>query len=67
MSEFLSQLELRELTGRAQRDGQAEVLRSLGLPYLVVGKRLIVLRRHVVARIEGRPVQSGTVNMAAVR
>lgn len=54
---FLTPDELRELTGRQQRDKQAAVLREVGIPYKVVNNRVKVLRSAVEATMGG-PVTS---------
>lgn len=56
-SEFLSAAELRELTDYARGEDQQRVLGEQGIPFKVVGRRVIVLRRHVVAWMENRPVR----------
>ena len=55
-SEFLSDAELRDLTDKIRRAEQAKVLDTQGIPFKEVGRRLVVLRRHVVAWMETRPV-----------
>ena len=68
MSEFLTFDELRELTQRARRDGQAEFLQSVGIPFRRADQRLIVSRHHVREWLSGRPVApSREVNLGAVK
>ena len=56
MSEFLSVDELRDLTQRARREGQAQVLRACGIPFRQAGQRIIVSRHHVREWLSGRSV-----------
>jgi hypothetical protein len=53
----LSRDELCELTRYKQADKQAEVLTEQGIPYKEVRGRLVVLRDHVTAWMENRPVR----------
>jgi hypothetical protein len=54
--EFLDKPELHQLTGHARAVAQAEWLESHGIPHLLEGKRLVVSRVHVRARLEGKPL-----------
>jgi hypothetical protein len=56
--EFLDKDELRVLTDTPKANAQAQWLSSHGIPHLVDGKRVIVSRVHVRARLEGRSVVS---------
>ena len=58
LGEFLEKPELRRLTGCAWATTQAAWLKGAGIPFKLVGKRLIVCRVHVRAWVEGRPVVS---------
>lgn len=53
----LTRDEISELTGYSRRSDQARVLAELAIPFKEVGIRLVVLRCHVVAWMENRPVQ----------
>lgn len=67
MNEYLSAIELCSLTACARATKQAEWLRSHGIPHLLDGKRVVVSRVHVLARLEGKqtPISAGP-NWAAV-
>ena len=67
MNEYLSATELHSLTDYAHPSKQSAWLKDHGIPHMVDGKRVIVSRLHVQARIEGRsaPVSAGP-NWAAV-
>jgi hypothetical protein len=55
---FLDDAELRELTGFARAAEREAWLREKGIPFRLDGRRFIVLRQHVVAWVENRPVVS---------
>lgn len=66
--EFLTATELRMLTGTADPDAQQLVLKEQGIPFRVVGGRVIVSRHHTREWLVGRPATRGTgVNLAIVR
>jgi len=66
--EFLTPTELRVLAGAADPDVQQRVLREQGIPFRVVGGRVIVSRHHTREWLVGRPAARGTgVNLAIVR
>lgn len=68
MSEYLSATEVRDLTDSARRAEQQRRLGELGIPFLVSGRRIVVSREHVRARLEGRTVRAtGAPNLALVR
>lgn len=56
MSEFLSPDELRDLTQRARRDGQAYVLTAAGIPFRQIAQRILVSRHHAREWLAGRSV-----------
>ena len=67
-SEYLSPGELHELTGFARVVAQSDWLTEKNIPYLQDGKRVIVSREHVRARIEGRIVARSTgLNLRAIK
>ena len=67
-SEYLSLDELRSLTAFASRALQAVWLTKQNIPYLNDGKRVIVSRVHVMARLEGRIVASSSgLNLGAIK
>ena len=55
-SEYLSPGELHTLTGLARSATQSDWLKNKSIPFLLDGKRVIVSREHVRARIEGKDV-----------
>lgn len=68
MSEYLSLGELHTLTGVARAGAQSDWLKNKSIPFLLDGKRVIVSREHVRARIEGRIVaRSNGLNMAGIK
>ena len=68
MSEFLSPGEMHTLTGMARALAQSEWLTLHSIPFLLDGKRLIVSREHVRARLEGRIVaRSSGLNLAGIK
>ena len=67
MNEYLSATELHSLTDYAQASKQAHWLKDHGIPHMLDGRRVIVSRVHVQARIEGRSTPTNTgPNWAAV-
>ncbi|CAJ47993.1 DUF4224 domain-containing protein [Bordetella avium] len=56
MAEFLTQDDLRELTGYSRAKEQRQMLDKEGIPYKALGGRTIVLASHISAWIEGRSV-----------
>ena len=67
-SEYLSLDELRSLTNYACRGLQATWLTNKNIPHLIDGKRVIVSRVHVMARLEGRIVASSSgLNIGAIK
>ena len=56
MSEFLAPSELRDLTGRARRDGQQRWMSEKGVPFRTDGARVIVSRYHVRDWLAGRTI-----------
>lgn len=56
MAEFLTQNDLRELTGYSRAKEQRRMLDEERIPYKVLGNRTIVLSTHIAAWVEGRPV-----------
>lgn len=67
-SEYLSPGELHALTGFARANAQSAWLAEKGIPYLLDGRRVIVSREHVRARIEGRILaRSNGLNMAGIK
>jgi hypothetical protein len=68
VSEFLSPDEIRDLTQRARREGQARALRDAGIPFRQVQRRLIVSRHRARKWLTGRTVASSfEPNMAAIK
>lgn len=67
MNEYLAPAELHTLTAASHASKQAAWLKDHGIPHLVDGRRIIVSRLHVQAKLEGKstPMRSGP-NMAAV-
>ena len=67
MNEYLAPAELNTLTDASHAVKQAAWLKDHGIPHLVDGRRIIVSRLHVQARLEGKstPVSSGP-NWAAI-
>jgi hypothetical protein len=67
MNEYLAPAELHTLTDFAHAAKQAAWLKEHGIPHMVDGRRIIVSRLHVQAKLEGKstPVSSGP-NWAAV-
>jgi hypothetical protein len=55
---FLDEAEQRALTGCARAAERERWLKDKGIPYRLDGRRFIVLRRHVIAWVENRPVVS---------
>jgi Domain of unknown function (DUF4224) len=67
-SEYLSPGEMHTLTGFARSGQQGEWLTAQGIPFLADGRRIIVSREHVRARMEGRIVaRSKGLNMAGIK
>ena len=67
-SEYLTRTELHSLTGYARCAEQAAWLAEKNIPHLLDGKRVIVSRVHVMARIEGRIVASSSgLNLGAIK
>ena len=67
-SEYLSPGELHLLTGLARSGPQADWLAGKGIPYMLDGRRVIVSREHVRARLEGRIVaRSSGLNLAGIK
>lgn len=67
MSEFFSPAEIRDLTAAKPVGRQEAWLKEKGIPYQRDGQRLIVLRIHIRAWVEGRPVvSSGGLNWSTV-
>ena len=56
MTLTLTRDEVRDLTGRAKRDAQAAVLTAQGIPFRVLGGRILVARSAAQAWLEGRSV-----------
>ena len=68
MSEFLTAVELRELTQRAHREAQAAALESMGIPFRRVGRSIIVSRHHTREWLAGKAVTPSRVpDMNAIR
>jgi hypothetical protein len=67
MNEYLAPAELHTLTDASHASKQAAWLKDHGIPHMVDGRRIIVSRLHVQAKLEGKstPVSSGP-NWAAV-
>lgn len=53
-SELLSPVEVRQLTGKATREGQCTKLAEFGLPFRRDGKRVLVSRIHMRDWLEGK-------------
>ena len=67
-SEYLTRTELHSLTGYARCAEQAAWLANKNIPHLLDGKRVIVSRVHVMARIEGRIFASSSgLNLGAIK
>lgn len=67
-SEYLSPGELHTLTGFARSTAQSDWLKNKSIPFLLDGRRVIVSRVHVMARIEGRIVASSNgLNLAGIK
>ena len=67
-SEYLTRTELYGLTDYARCAEQAAWLANKNIPHLIDGKRVIVSRVHVMARIEGRIVASSSgLNLGAIK
>ena len=68
MIEYLSPGELHTLTGFARVVAQSDWLKNHSIPFLLDGKRVIVSREHVRARIEGRIVASSSgLNLEGIK
>lgn len=66
--EYLTGSELHALTGYARSSDQSDWLTKQSIPFLPDGKRIIVSRVHVLARIEGRIVASSNgLNLGAIK
>ena len=57
---LLSTQELRDLTGYRGRWQQIVWLNEQGIPHKVDGRRILVLREHVTAWMENRPIRQYT-------
>ena len=67
-SEYLTRIELHSLTDYARCAEQAAWLANKNIPHLIDGKRVIVSRVHVMARLEGRIVASSSgLNLRAIK
>lgn len=67
-SEFLCPEDIRFMTDRARFGAQCERLTELGVPYRLVGRRVLVSRFHVREWLAGRTVTpSASPNWAAIR
>lgn len=67
MSEFLSPVEVRELTGSARAGKQMAWLKNQGVPHRADGSRIIISREHVRSWLAGRNVpHSVSPNWAAL-
>ena len=67
-SEYLTRTELHSLTDYARCAEQAAWLLEKNIPHLIDGKRVIVSRVHVMARLEGRIVASSSgLNLGAIK
>lgn len=67
-SEYLTRTELHSLTDYARCAEQAAWLTEKNIPHLLDGKRVIVSRVHVMARLEGRIVASSSgLNLGAIK
>lgn len=67
-SEFLSKVELRDLTDCARAGQQAEWLKAKGIPFHQDGRRIIASRFHVRQWLEGvTVVRSSGLNLAGIR
>jgi hypothetical protein len=68
MAEFLTQIDLHQLTGFARPGKQADWLKQNGIPYRVDGSRVIASNKHVQSWLEGRTVVSAAgPNWSAVK
>lgn len=68
MSEYLNSAELHTVTGYARCTDQAKWLVTKGIPHMVDGKRIIVSREHVRAKLEGKSfVTSSGLNFGAIK
>jgi hypothetical protein len=66
--EYLNGGELHCLTGYARSGDQSEWLTKHSIPFLKDGKRIVVSREHVRARIEGRIVVSSKgLNLSGIK
>ena len=67
-SEYLTRTELHSLTDYARCEAQAAWLANKNIPHMLDGKRVIVSRVHVMARLEGRIVASSSgLNLGAIK
>ena len=67
-SEYLTRTELHSLTDYARSAEQTAWLTEKNIPHLLDGKRVIVSRVHVMARLEGRIVASSSgLNLGAIK
>ena len=67
-SEYLTRAELHSLTDYARCAEQAAWLANKNIPHLLDGRRVIVSRVHVMARLEGRIVASSNgLNLEAIK
>jgi len=68
MTEYLTHLELHQLTGYARAGQQSTWLQSKGIPCRLDGRRVIVSREHVRGWLEGRTmVASKGLNLAGIK
>jgi len=67
MTEYLLPNELFQLTGYVRGTSQATWLKDRALPHQRDGQRVIISRNHVKAWLEGRPVISTGLNLAAIK
>jgi hypothetical protein len=68
MTEYLSTVELHDLTGYARPTSQATWLAERGVPHRLDGRRVIASRVHVQAWLEGRTVVRSTgLKLAAIK
>lgn len=67
MSEYLTTIELHQLTGYARGTSQSSWLLEHRIPHRLDGRRVIVSRMHVQAWLEGRTVVTPGLNLAAAK
>lgn len=67
-SEFLDRADIKTLADTADIDKQAIVLERLGIPYRLIGRRILVSRHHTREWLAGRVVTpSRGVDLSKVR